>query len=71
MDARDRELLTGMGNCYDACGEDFEHTLGMVAGARHREVEEVRATLERLRGTSATDPEYARLRGRLPSSFPL
>jgi hypothetical protein len=71
VDARERELLTGMGNCYEACGADFEGTVEMVAGARHREVPEVKATLARLRATYGDDPEYQSLRRRLPETFPL
>ncbi|MFZ0699981.1 MAG: tetratricopeptide repeat protein [Thermoplasmata archaeon] len=71
MNPRDRELLTGMGNCYEACGEDFEGTVRMVANSRHRETDEVKATLNRLRNMHHGDPEYQALRSRLPNSFPL
>lgn len=71
MDARERELLTGMGNCYEACGEDFEATVGMVAGSRHRTPEDVKSTLARMRELYASDPDYQRLRQRLPPSFPV
>jgi len=71
VDARERELLTGMGNCYEACGADFEDTVGMVAGSRRREVDEVKATLARMRATYGKDPDYQTLRRRLPESFPL
>ena len=71
MEPREKELLTGMGNCYAACGEDFDGTVRMVAGARHRSVEEVRATLDRMRASYSADPEYRALRDRLPASFPL
>lgn len=68
---RERDLLTGMGNCYAACGEDFTHTVGMVAGARGRAVEEVEATLAEMRARYGGDPEYQDLRKRLPAEFPL
>ncbi|MCI4372019.1 MAG: hypothetical protein L3K02_00010 [Thermoplasmata archaeon] len=71
MDARERELLTGMGNCYAACGADFEDTVGMVSDTRHRQPEEVKATLDRMRETYREDPEYQSLRRRLPDTFPL
>jgi hypothetical protein len=71
MDAAEHELLTGMGNCFAACGATFDKTAEMVAGARHRSVEEVKATLARLRATHGADPEYRALRRRLPDSFPL
>ncbi|MGI0071877.1 MAG: hypothetical protein ACRECT_07450 [Thermoplasmata archaeon] len=71
MDARERELLTGMGNCYEACREDFQRTVEMVAHARHREIEDVEETLARMRGSYHDDPEYRTLRGRLPDAFPL
>jgi hypothetical protein len=71
VDARERELLTGMGNCYEACGADFEGTVGMVADSRHREVAEVKATLARMRDAYRNDPDYRALRSRLPDSFPL
>ncbi|HEV2166166.1 MAG TPA: hypothetical protein VGS23_04205 [Thermoplasmata archaeon] len=71
MTPKERELLTGMGNCFEACGADFKGTVEMVAGARHLAPEEVEATLERLRSTEGGAPEYQKLRGRLPASFPL
>jgi hypothetical protein len=71
VDARERELLTGMGNCFEACGEDFEATVEMVAGSRHREVADVKATLARMRTLYHADPDYQALRRRLPDSFPL
>jgi hypothetical protein len=71
VDARERELLTGMGNCYAACGADFEGTVGMVADSRHREATEVKSTLARMRDSYREDPDYQALRRRLPDSFPL
>lgn len=71
MEPRDRELLTGMGNCYEACGEDFERTVEMVASTRRRTPEDVRANLSALRAAFGDDPEYLQLRRRLPDSFPL
>ncbi|MFY9716838.1 MAG: hypothetical protein WAK40_02745 [Thermoplasmata archaeon] len=71
MDARERELLTGLGNCYEACGEDFEGTVGMVSHARQRQVAEVKETLARMRDAYRGDSEYQLLRRRLPDSFPL
>lgn len=71
MNERERELLTGMGNCYHACEEDFEATVGMVADARHRTAEDVRATLAEMCEKYGRDPEYLELRRRLPASFPL
>lgn len=71
MTPRERELLTGMGNCYAACGEDFDGTVAMVAHARDLAPEEVRALLAGMRTRHAGDPEYRRLRGRLPDAFPL
>ena len=70
MDARERELLTGMGNCYAACGEDFEATVGMVAESRRRTREDVKETLVSMATRYATDPEYRKLRERLPATFP-
>jgi hypothetical protein len=71
VNPRERELLTGMGNCFAACGEDFEGTVGMVADARHLTAEEVKRTLGRMKAECGRDPEYLALRGRLPESFPL
>jgi hypothetical protein len=71
VDDREKELLTGMGNCFAACGEDFEGTVGMVAGARQRQVAEVIATLARMRRLYSGDSDYQSLRARLPASFPL
>ncbi|MGA7923762.1 MAG: hypothetical protein WCA77_07290 [Thermoplasmata archaeon] len=70
MDDRERELLTGMGNCYEACHEDYEETVEMVAHSRHREVDEVKATLARMRDMYGGDPDYRALRRRVPDSFP-
>lgn len=71
MDASERELLTGMGNCFEACGADFEATVEMVAHARKLRPEEVKERLARLRQAHGEETEYLRLRGRLPPSFPL
>ncbi|HEV2317029.1 MAG TPA: hypothetical protein VGV89_05595 [Thermoplasmata archaeon] len=71
MDPRERELLTGMGNCYAACGEEFEATVEMVAGARNLEPQEVRSLLVQMRVRYAHDTEYQSLRARLPPEFPL
>jgi hypothetical protein len=60
-----------MGNCYEACGADFEGTVQMVAHSRHRTVEDVKSTLARMRAQYRTDPEYQKLRQRLPDSFPI
>jgi hypothetical protein len=70
VDARERELLTGMGNCYEACGEDFEATVGMVADSRHRTREDVKQTLAAMAKQYGADPDYQKLRGRLPPIFP-
>ncbi len=71
MSPRDRELLTGMGNCFEACGADFEGTIGMVARSRGREPDDVKADLRRLREESGNDPEYHDLRARFPAEFPV
>jgi hypothetical protein len=71
VDDRERELLTGMGNCYEACGADFEGTIGMVASSRRRHPDEVRATLARMKAAYGADSDYQTLRRRLPDSFPL
>ncbi len=68
---RERELLTGMGNCFEACGADFDGTVRMVAEARRLEPTEVRRLLTEIRTQCADDPEFVRLRGRLPPEFPL
>ena len=71
MSPRDRELLTGMGNCYEACGADFKGTVEMVASARNRTADDVLAALIRLRSEFAGSPEYEELRRRLPDGFPM
>ena len=68
---RERELLTGMGNCYASCHEDFEHTVEMVGSARGLTVDEVKRMLEDIRGKYEAHVDYQRLRGRLPKDFPL
>ena len=70
VDARERELLTGMGNCYEACGADYEGTVGMVADSRRRDPGEVKATLRRMREMYGANSEYQALRRRLPETFP-
>ena len=68
---RERELMTGMGNCYASCHEDFEHTVEMVGDARGLTVDQVKKVLENIRKENGGDVEYQRLRGRLPKDFPL
>jgi len=68
---RERELITGMGNCYASCHEDFEHTVEMVGDARGLTVDQVKRMLEDIHGKYGADSEYQRLRGRLPADFPL
>jgi hypothetical protein len=59
-----------MGNCYEACHADFEGTIEMVADSRHRSRDDVKATLHSMSKAYATDPEYQKLRARLPPDFP-
>lgn len=70
MDPREKELLTGMGNCYAACGENFERTVEMVADNRHRTTDDVKQTLVQIREMYGNDADYRKLRARLPASFP-
>lgn len=70
MTPTEEELLTGMGNCFEACHEDFEGTVEMVSGYRHLTPDEVRARLLAIRETSGGDALYQRLRRRLPPEFP-
>ena len=70
MEPRERELLTGMGNCYAACGADFEATVGMVADSRSRTPEDVKQTLATMARRYGAEAEYQKLRARLPPSFP-
>ena len=67
----EKELLTGMGNCFEACHDDFEATIGMVSGARGRTADDVIAALRRMRGRYGDDPEYLALRQRFPAEFPV
>lgn len=71
MTPRERELLTGMGNCFAACGKDFDATVGMVAESRGRSPDEVKRTLTDMREKYGRDPDFVALRARLPASFPL
>ncbi|MFQ6012891.1 MAG: hypothetical protein ACE5LS_04535 [Thermoplasmata archaeon] len=70
MNESDRELLTGMGNCYDVCGADFEETVRMVSQSRGLTVEVVKARLNRMREESGETEVYRSLRARLPAEFP-
>jgi len=63
--------MTGMGNCYASCHEDFERTVEMVGDARGLTVDQVKRMLENIRGKYDGDADYLRLRGRLPKDFPL
>ena len=71
VNARERELLTGMGNCFEACGVDFEGTVEMVAQSRSRTPEDVKETLARMKQSFGQDGDYQMLRKRLPPHFPL
>jgi hypothetical protein len=71
VDATERELLTGMGNCYAACGADFEGTVEMVANARRISPAEVKTRLARMKHLYGSEVEYRQLRERLPATFPL
>jgi hypothetical protein len=70
VNPRERELLTGMGNCYEACHADFEETIEMVAGNRKRTPEDVKESLHQMSQRFSADSEYQRLRARLPADFP-
>lgn len=65
----DLELLQGMCNCYSVCGEDFEGTVRMVAGARGRTRDDVKEALARLAREHGGEQEYMALRKRLPAEF--
>lgn len=71
MVPREHELLRGMCDCYAACGEDFEHTVAMVARARDLTPEFVEATLHAMKNRYSSDQDYKELRSRLPSDFPM
>ena len=69
MTPKEVELLTGMGNCFEACHADFDGTVEMVAGSRDLEPLAVKALLRAIRERDRSDPTYVRLRRRLPSEF--
>lgn len=71
VNPRERELLTGMGNCYEACHEDFDGTIGMVSDSRHRTREDVIEALRRMKQAYGADPDYRQLRARIPTEFPI
>jgi hypothetical protein len=71
VEPSERELLQGMGNCFDACHDDFDGTVRMVAGARRRTPEDVIATLRRMRERYGADSDYLGLRRRFPAEFPV
>jgi len=60
-----------MGNCYSACGADFENTVRMVANARGLTENKVKEILERLKKLYGGEEEYVKLRNRLPKDFPM
>ena len=62
--------MTGMGNCYASCHEDFEHTVEMVGDARGLTADQVKNMLEDIRRNYGGDVDYQKLRSRLPKDFP-
>lgn len=68
---RERELLSGMGNCYRVCRGDFEETVAMVADARGLESGEVLNVLSEMKEKYGRDRDYIELRARLPKEFPI
>jgi hypothetical protein len=70
VNAREEELLQGMGNCYAACGADFEETVRMVGSNRGLTPDQVKEILRRIRRESADDARYRALRARFPADFP-
>lgn len=60
-----------MGNCYQACGADYEGTITMVGNARGIDPEEVKAILNHIKEAYGNDKDYVRLRNRLPKDFPI
>ncbi len=71
MTPRERELLQGMGNCYEACHADFDDTVGMVGSARGLSPEEVKKMLGEMKEKYGEMDDYKVLRSRLPKEFPL
>ncbi len=71
MTPSERELLQGMGNCYEACHADFEDTVGMVGSARGLRPDEVRKMLGEMKEKYGEMDDYKALRARLPKEFPL
>ena len=69
MTPKERELMTGMVNCYHACHANFEETVEMVGSARGLSAKEVKVILERLKQEDGD--EYKALRHQLPDEFPL
>lgn len=59
-----------MGNCYEACGENFDRTVEMVADSRHRTPEDVKGSLADMARKYGRDADYQELRRRVPPSFP-
>ncbi len=60
-----------MGNCYFVCHADFDETVRMVGRSRGLSPEEVKEILLRAREQYEQDPDYKRLRSRLPEDFPV
>jgi hypothetical protein len=66
----EKELLQGMRNCYDVCGEDYDRTVEMVSSARDRDPSEVEKTLVSLRKKYGHTKEYQKIRNQIPEDFP-
>ena len=70
MKYEEKELLQGMRNCHNACGDDFKETVRMVSSSRDREASEVIKTLDRLAKEFGETKEYQKLRAEIPEDFP-
>ena len=68
---KELELLNAVGNCYNACHENFEETLNMISGWRGYTSEEVKDILTEVKDKYSQDPEYIKLRKRFPRDFPI
>jgi hypothetical protein len=71
MEAKELELLTAVGDCFNACHEDFEDTLEMISGWRGYTSGEVMQILLNVKEKYQNDPEYIKLRKKFPKEFPI
>ena len=71
MNDKELELFKAVGNCYQACHEDYKETLKMISGWRGYTSDEVHDILTNVKEKYSATEEYQKLRMRFPDDFPI